>query len=107
METDLNCIADWVSKVQIVFNNRGWPWFNFYLGLFEETYQQTQFLNQLPANVIERSIEVFRENLYDVGLRKQIPHQIYQILEAELIEEQKSELYQEMGDKGVEAASEG
>ena len=58
----------------------------------------------LPANVVEQSINVFRDNLFDMTQRKNIPHKIYEILEAELIEEQKSDLYNEIGEKGGDVA---
>ena len=51
----------------------------------EETLLQVQFLNQVPANVVEQSVEVFRENIFSYSGRRQIPHKIYEILEQELI----------------------
>jgi hypothetical protein len=56
-----------------------------YQRLMEETLLQVQFLNQVPANVVEQSVEVFRENIFSYSGRRQIPHKIYEILEQELI----------------------
>ena len=36
--------------------------------------------------------------------RKNIPHKIYEILENELIQEQRSELYNEIGDRDADVA---
>ena len=46
------------------------------------------FLNSLPLNVLDESLAVFRENIFSMQGRKQIPHQIYQILERQLIKEE-------------------
>lgn len=46
------------------------------------------FLNSLPLNVLDESLQAFRENIFSVSGRKQIPHAIYQILENQLIKEE-------------------
>ena len=38
--------------------------------------------------MLDESLQVFRENIFSIAGRKQIPHQIYQILEKQLIKEE-------------------
>ena len=47
-----------------------------------------KFLNSLPLSVLDESLKVFRENIFSIAGRKQIPHLIYQILEKQLIKEE-------------------
>ena len=47
-----------------------------------------KFLNSLPLEVLDESLQVFRENIFSIAGRKQIPHLIYQILEKQLIKEE-------------------
>lgn len=46
------------------------------------------FLNTLPLPVLEESLAVFRENIFSMTERKQIPHRVYEILERQLIKEE-------------------
>jgi hypothetical protein len=43
-----------------------------------------KFLNKLPLGVLEESLTVFRNNIFSMADRKQIPTLIYKILETEL-----------------------
>jgi hypothetical protein len=47
------------------------------LVLIEDCYQQVKFLNQLPLTVLEGSLKAFRENIFSMSGRKQIPNLIY------------------------------
>jgi len=38
--------------------------------------------------VLDESLKIFRENIFSVSGRKQIPHEIYQVLEKQLIKEE-------------------
>jgi len=39
-------------------------------------------------NVLDDSLKIFRDNIFSVSGRKQIPHEIYQVLEKQLIKEE-------------------
>jgi hypothetical protein len=43
-----------------------------------------KFLNKLPLGVLEESLTVFRNNIFSMADRKQIPTLIYKVLETEL-----------------------
>jgi len=54
------------------------------LGLITDCHESVKFLNKLPMGVLEESMQVFRENIFSMPDRKQIPIKIYQLLETEL-----------------------
>ena len=58
------------------------------LELIENCHEQVIFLNTLPLSVLDESLTAFRENIFSIAGRKQIPHQIYQILEKQMIKEE-------------------
>ena len=58
------------------------------LELIGDTHQQVRFLNSLPLNVLDESLQVFRDNIFSITGRKQIPHLVYQVLERQLIKEE-------------------
>ena len=62
--------------------------FVIYAELIKNTYEQVAFLNSLPLNVLDESLKIFRENIFSLSGRKQIPHEIYQVLEKQLIKEE-------------------
>ena len=45
-------------------------------------------MNSLPRNVLAEGLQAFRENIFSITGRKQIPHLIYQSLEKQLIKEE-------------------
>ncbi len=55
--------------------------------LIEDCYDQVKFLNQLPLTVLEASIKSFRENIFSMAGRKQIPNLIYETILQELANE--------------------
>ena len=55
--------------------------------LIEDCYEQVKFLNQLPLTVLEASIQSFRENIFSMAGRKQIPNLIYETIVQELANE--------------------
>lgn len=55
--------------------------------LIEDCYEQVKFLNQLPLTVLESSIKSFRENIFSMAGRKQIPNLIYESILQELANE--------------------
>jgi len=56
--------------------------------LITDCQEQVKLLNSLPLNVVDESLEVFRNNIFSITGRKQIPHLIYEILEKQLIKEE-------------------
>ena len=60
------------------------------IGLITDCHESVMFLNKLPMGVLEESLHVFRSNIFSMADRKQIPTQIYKILETEL-EAEKNE----------------
>jgi len=56
--------------------------------LIIDCHQKVKLLNSLPLNVVDESLEVFRNNIFSITGRKQIPFLIYQILEKQLIKEE-------------------
>jgi hypothetical protein len=56
--------------------------------LITDCKEQVNLLNSLPLNVVDESLEVFRENIFSLSGRKQIPHLIYEILERQMIKEE-------------------
>ena len=56
--------------------------------MIKSTFEQVAFLNSLPLNVLDESLKIFRENIFSLSGRKQIPHEIYQVLEKQLIKEE-------------------
>jgi hypothetical protein len=61
-----------------------------YQRLIFDCHDSVKFLNRLPLSVLEESIDVFRKNLFSMTDRKQIPKQIYHILEKEFKNEVKN-----------------
>jgi len=59
-----------------------------FVELITDCQDQVAFLNTLPLNVLDESLQVFRENIFSITGRKQIPHQIFQILSNQLIKEE-------------------
>jgi hypothetical protein len=57
------------------------------LGLITDCHESVKFLNKLPMGVLEESMQVFRDNIFSMPDRKQIPIKIYQLLETELAAE--------------------
>ena len=55
----------------------------YVLVLIEDCYEQVKFLNQLPLSVLEGSLKAFRENIFSMAGRKQIPNLIYETILAE------------------------
>jgi hypothetical protein len=55
--------------------------------LIEDCYEQVKFLNQLPLTVLDASIKSFRENIFSMAGRKQIPNLIYESILQELANE--------------------
>jgi len=53
--------------------------------LIQDCHQQVLFLNKVPLPVLEESISIFRDNIFNMSQRKQIPYLIYQVLERELL----------------------
>ena len=47
------------------------------LVLIQDCHQQVLFLNRVPLAVLEESIQVFRENIFSMTDRRQIPYLIY------------------------------
>lgn len=47
-----------------------------------------RFLNKLPLGVLEESINIFRDNLFNMSERKTIPRKIYDVLHREMLTEQ-------------------
>lgn len=45
--------------------------------LIEDCYEQVKFLNQLPLPLLESSMQAFRDNIFSMAGRKQIPNLIY------------------------------
>ena len=45
--------------------------------LISDCYEQVKFLNQVPLPVLEEAIKLFRDNVFSITGRKQIPHLIY------------------------------
>jgi hypothetical protein len=45
-----------------------------------DTYSCVKFLNKLPLGVLEESLSVFRNNLFNMSDRKMIPVRIYEIM---------------------------
>ena len=48
--------------------------------------------------MLEESLQAFRENIFSLSGRKQIPHKIYEILEKQLIKEEHGLVEEEAGD---------
>jgi hypothetical protein len=48
--------------------------------LIEDCYEQVKFLNQLPLPLLEGSLKAFRENIFSMAGRKQIPNLIYETI---------------------------
>ena len=44
-----------------------------------------KFLNTVYLPLLEQSIEIFRNNIFDLSSRKQIPYLIYQAVEREFL----------------------
>ena len=59
-----------------------------YQRLIMDCHECVKFLNKLPMGVLEESLQVFRQSIFSMADRKQIPTAIYKILEAELAAEQ-------------------
>lgn len=57
------------------------------LGLITDCHESVKFLNKLPMGVLEESMQVFRDNIFSMPDRKQIPIKVYQLLETELAAE--------------------
>lgn len=64
-----------------------------------DCYDSVKFLNKLPMGVLEESLQVFRQNIFSMADRKQIPTRIYQILETELAQEQSESTTATGGDE--------
>jgi hypothetical protein len=47
------------------------------VGLISDCYDCVKFLNKLPMGVLEESMQVFRQNIFNMAERKQIPTRIY------------------------------
>lgn len=60
------------------------------IGLITDCHESVMFLNKLPMGVLEESLQAFRQNIFSMADRKQIPTRIYKILETEL-EAEKNE----------------
>lgn len=51
--------------------------------LIEDCFEQVKFLNQLPLPVLEACLKAFRDNIFSMAARKQIPNLIYEVIVAE------------------------
>lgn len=52
----------------------------FYVGMIMDTYNCVKFLNKLPLGVLEESLSIFRNNIFNMSDRKMIPVKIYETL---------------------------
>ena len=43
------------------------------IGLITDCHESVKFLNKLPLGVLEESLQVFRNNIFSMADRKQIP----------------------------------
>lgn len=55
-----------------------------YQRLISDCHESVKFLNKLPMGVLEESLQIFRQNIFNMADRKQIPTFIYKVLENEL-----------------------
>lgn len=45
-----------------------------------DTYNCVKFMNKLPLGVLEESLSIFRNNIFNMSDRKMIPVKIYEVL---------------------------
>ena len=55
------------------------------LVLITDCHDHVKFLNTVYLPLLEQSIETFRNNIFDMQQRKQIPYLIYQVVEREFL----------------------
>jgi hypothetical protein len=63
-----------------------------FIVLITDCHDHVKFLNTVYLPLLEQSIDIFRDNIFDMQQRKQIPYLIYQVVEREFLMNEELEL---------------